>query len=126
MLYDDCRTVKVNSDVGKKEGGGTEARIMEGTFEVSGEKSCDEGQGAWGRANGVQMMERRSCLVPGGPDGFHWGQWMEASKRWILVQILKGKLCKSRGCLERQWFRVPCSGHSTGWTIGSGIWALGG
>lgn len=43
VFYDDCRIVKVNLDVGKKEGGGIEVRIMEGIFEVSGEKSCDEG-----------------------------------------------------------------------------------
>lgn len=81
-LSDDRRSTEVSPRVGKQDG--------------------DTAQEAWGRPNCVQTMERESQIILGGPDGFHWDQWVEVSRRWILVQILKGKLCKSRGCPERQ------------------------
>ena len=40
---------------------------------------------------------------------------MEPSRKRILVQILKGKLCPSRGCPERQGSRSPYGKFSTGW-----------
>ena len=40
---------------------------------------------------------------------------MKPSRKRILVQILKGKLCQSRGCPERQGSRSPYGKFSTGW-----------
>lgn len=38
--------------------------------------------------------------VLGGRGGFLWDRWVDASRRWILVQILEGKLCKRQDTLS--------------------------
>lgn len=59
-----------------------------------------------------------------GPSGSPWDPWVEASQRWIFVQVVKGKLCNSQGCPGMQDFLFPCSGHSIGWAMAAefGLW----
>lgn len=92
------------------------AHVTERTFKVSGRRAVTkEGQG-----------RRELCSHDGRDPGcprprLLQGQW--ASRSWIWIQILKGKLCESQGCFRRWGHYVPYSGHSAGCT---GVRALEG
>lgn len=60
---------------GEKHGRGHRSHVMEGTCEVSAEKSCDKGQGLGPCA---PVIDTQYQPVLDDPEGLHRDQWVEA------------------------------------------------
>lgn len=68
---------------------GTEAHVAEAIFEVPTRAVGKDG--AWGHMNHVHVMKGQPSPVLGGPGGFLWDPWVEASKERDFGSDIKRK-----------------------------------